>query len=139
MNHIWVSDELLADTLRRFSKAHLRPRRPNAKRARETRYVHSAPGPLEAQRRLARRRFNYSAAAGQSPAGALTDTAVTIGWFDRLWERPLRQEYDWKPPWLNQPDVEYESGETISRRQSRLLIYDRCPPSATRMAATTAS
>ncbi|KAL3460443.1 hypothetical protein BJX64DRAFT_278482 [Aspergillus heterothallicus] len=62
--HVWISDELLASTFRRFIGG-------------QRRYESRVPGPLEARRRLAKRR--NTALASVSGPGILDDVACLFG------------------------------------------------------------
>jgi len=80
LDHPWVSDDLLAATFRRFASG-------------QRRHGSCVPGPLEARRRLARRRNTALAGFGLSPA---EDIACLFGrngrehmkWTDHPWQRP---------------------------------------------------
>jgi hypothetical protein len=63
-DHVWVSDELLASTFRRFTSG-------------QRRYESRVPGPLEARRRLAKRR--NTALASVAGPGILEDVACLFG------------------------------------------------------------
>lgn len=63
-NHIWISDELLNNLYRSFSLSKI-----------ARRYGSSVPGPLEAQRRAAKRRMMGLAKAG----GGAIDPALLVG------------------------------------------------------------
>ncbi|KAL3452398.1 hypothetical protein BJX65DRAFT_293005 [Aspergillus insuetus] len=63
-DHVWVSDELLASTFRRFTIG-------------QRRYESRVPGPLEARRRLAKRR--NTALASVAGPGILDDVACLFG------------------------------------------------------------
>ncbi|KAI9046368.1 uncharacterized protein KD926_004208 [Aspergillus affinis] len=64
IDHIWISEDLLASTFRRFANG-------------QRRYESRVPGPMEARRRLAKRR--NTAFAGIAGAGALDDVACLFG------------------------------------------------------------
>ncbi|EPS33869.1 hypothetical protein PDE_08831 [Penicillium oxalicum 114-2] len=79
-DHLWISDDLLAVTFRRFANG-------------QRRHGSCVPGPLEARRRLAKRRNTVLAAFG---AGSADDIACLFGrngrehmkWTDHPWQRP---------------------------------------------------
>ncbi|KKK16171.1 hypothetical protein AOCH_002152 [Aspergillus ochraceoroseus] len=64
IDHVWISEELLASTFRRFANS-------------QRRYESRVPGPLEARKRLARRR--NTALAGLAGSGPLDDIACLFG------------------------------------------------------------
>ncbi|KAL2856020.1 hypothetical protein BJY01DRAFT_231437 [Aspergillus pseudoustus] len=63
-NHVWISDELLASTFQRFTSG-------------QRRHESRVPGPLEARRRLAKRR--NTALASVAGSGILDDAACLFG------------------------------------------------------------
>ncbi|KAJ5495860.1 hypothetical protein N7539_000976 [Penicillium diatomitis] len=79
-DHLWISDDLLAITFRRFANS-------------QRRHGSCVPGPLEARRRLAKRRNTALAGFGAGPA---EDIACLFGrngrehmkWTDHQWQRP---------------------------------------------------
>ncbi|KAJ5164237.1 uncharacterized protein N7500_006067 [Penicillium coprophilum] len=79
LDHLWISDDLLAATFRRFANG-------------QRRHGSCVPGPLEARRRLAKRRNTALASIGGSPA---EDIACLFGrngrehmkWTDHPWQR----------------------------------------------------
>ncbi|KAK2850679.1 hypothetical protein FQN49_005429 [Arthroderma sp. PD_2] len=73
IEHVWVSDELVASTFASFVRRHQR------------RYGSSIPGPFEARRRLARRRNMDLASAAGPPPGL--DAALMLG-FSGMERRP---------------------------------------------------
>ncbi|KAJ5612998.1 hypothetical protein N7510_006192, partial [Penicillium lagena] len=79
LDHLWISDDLLAATFRRFANG-------------QRRHGSYVPGPLEARRRLAKRRNTVLASMG---GGSSDDLACLFGrngrehmkWTDRPWQR----------------------------------------------------
>lgn len=79
LDHLWVSDDLLATTFRRFANG-------------QRRHGSCVPGPLEARRRLAKRRNTALAGIGGGP---VEDIACLFGrngrehlkWTDQPWQR----------------------------------------------------
>lgn len=79
LDHPWISDDLLAATFRRFANS-------------QRRHGSCVPGPLEARRRLAKRRNTALASIGGGPA---EDIACLFGrngrehmkWTDHPWQR----------------------------------------------------
>lgn len=77
-DHLWISDDLLAATFRRFANG-------------QRRHGSCVPGPLEARRRLAKRRNTVFASIG---AGSPEDIACLFGrngrehmkWTDYSWQ-----------------------------------------------------
>jgi len=66
-DHVWISDDFLATTFRRFANGG------SAGRKQQRRYESRAPGPLEARRRLAKRRNTALASiAGSGPLGDIS-------------------------------------------------------------------
>jgi hypothetical protein len=63
-DHVWISEELLTSTFRRFVNG-------------QRRYESRVPGPLEARKRLARRR--NTALAGVAGPGSFGDIACLFG------------------------------------------------------------
>ncbi|GIC84777.1 uncharacterized protein Aud_000601 [Aspergillus udagawae] len=97
IDHVWISEELLASTFRRFATS-------------QRRYESRVPGPLEARRRLAKRR--NTALAGIAGSGPLEDIACLFGrngrehmkWTDRE-ERNVHPEAHDLPAFpLNPPE-----------------------------------
>ncbi|KAL2815792.1 hypothetical protein BDW59DRAFT_176054 [Aspergillus cavernicola] len=64
IDHVWISDQLLASTFQRFANG-------------QRRYESRVPGPLEARRRLAKRR--NTALASVAGSGPLDDIACLLG------------------------------------------------------------
>lgn len=64
IDHVWISEELLASTFRRFASG-------------QRRYESRVPGPLEARRRLAKRRNTGLASVAGS--GPMDDIACLFG------------------------------------------------------------
>ncbi|GFG08912.1 hypothetical protein IFM61392_05614 [Aspergillus lentulus] len=95
IDHVWISEELLASTFRRFATS-------------QRRYESRVPGPLEARRRLAKRR--NTALAGIAGSGPLEDIACLFGrngrehmkWTDRE-ERNVHPEAHDSPPFPLSP------------------------------------
>ncbi|EAW11283.1 uncharacterized protein ACLA_089750 [Aspergillus clavatus NRRL 1] len=93
LDHVWISEDFLATTFRRFA-------------AGQRRYESRVPGPLEARRRLAKRR--NTALAGIAGSGPLEDIACLFGrngrehmkWTDRQERKvhPETQVYPLSPP-----------------------------------------
>ncbi|KAF7116481.1 hypothetical protein CNMCM5793_004769 [Aspergillus hiratsukae] len=87
IEHVWISEELLASTFRRFATS-------------QRRYESRVPGPLEARRRLAKRR--NTALAGIAGSGPLEDIACLFGrngrehmkWTDRHEGNVHRKAHD---------------------------------------------
>ncbi|KAJ5387855.1 hypothetical protein N7509_010396 [Penicillium cosmopolitanum] len=79
LDHLWISDDLLATTFRRFANG-------------QRRHGSCVPGPLEARRRLAKRRNTALAGLGGGP---VEDIACLFGrngrehmkWTDHPWQR----------------------------------------------------
>ena len=79
IDHLWISDDLLAVTFRRFANG-------------QRRHGSCVPGPLEARRRLAKRRNTALASIGGGP---VEDIACLFGrngrehmkWTDHPWQR----------------------------------------------------
>ena len=79
LDHLWISDDLLATTFRRFANG-------------QRRHGSCVPGPLEARRRLAKRRNTALAGIG---AGSPEDIACLFGrngrehlkWTENPWQR----------------------------------------------------
>jgi hypothetical protein len=77
---IWITDDILANAFNRFLRASRAAKR----------YGSNVPGPLEAQRRLAKRRMMGLATAGGGPAfdmGALFGNSPVRG-HELKWEAP---------------------------------------------------
>ncbi|KAJ5773253.1 hypothetical protein N7457_008149 [Penicillium paradoxum] len=93
LDHLWISDDLLAATFRRFANG-------------QRRHGSCVPGPLEARRRLAKRRNTALASIGGGPA---EDIACLFGrngrehmkWTDHPWQRA---------PFETQTLVDHSSG-----------------------------
>jgi hypothetical protein len=77
-SNLWITDDILADALRRFLRVSHTTRR----------YGSNVPGPLEARRRLAKRKMGAMTAGG----GFMHD----IGMF--LEGPPRQKELDWSSP-----------------------------------------
>jgi hypothetical protein len=94
IDHVWITEDLLASTFRRFATG-------------QRRYESRVPGPLEARRRLAKRR--NTALAGIAGSGPLEDIACLFGrngrehmkWTDRQ-EGNVRREAQGKTLRLSQ-------------------------------------
>lgn len=78
IDHVWISEELLTSTFRRFVNS-------NGQR----RYESRVPGPLEARRRLAKRK--NTALADIAGSGPLDDIACLLG-------RNGREHMKWSDP-----------------------------------------
>ncbi|EDP54141.1 hypothetical protein KXX16_004761 [Aspergillus fumigatus] len=97
IDHIWISEELLASTFRRFATS-------------QRRYESRVPGPLEARRRLAKRR--NTALAGIAGSGPLEDIACLFGrngrehmkWTDREGRNVHPETHDSPPFPLRPPE-----------------------------------
>lgn len=88
-NHAaWITDEVLAKAFQSFAVTVSTPCK---------RYGSAAPGPLEAQRRLARRRMMGLATAGPGPSMAIPPLFGGIGGTEE------RTRWTWEPPSL--PDI----------------------------------
>ena len=79
-DHVWISDEMLSAAMRRFTLSRF-PRRNGS----------SVPGPLEASRRLAKRRMMGLAVAG---GGSGLDLSAVMGMDGKL----KRGSWNWEPP-----------------------------------------
>lgn len=78
-DHVWISDDLLAAAFRRFANG-------------QRRHGSCIPGPLEARRRLAKRRNTALAGIGGSPAEDIASLFGRNGrehmkWTDHPWQR----------------------------------------------------
>ena len=91
---IWVSDELVNSAFRRFA-AGTSCRIP-------CRYGSNVPGPLEARRRLERRRMNNLSIAGdpssQLPPPSPLPTRQKLIWLPQLWRRDTDPQWKYEPP-----------------------------------------
>jgi hypothetical protein len=79
LDHLWISDDLLAATFRRFANG-------------QRRHGSCVPGPLEARRRLAKRRNTALAGFGGNPAEDISCLFGRYGrehmkWTDHPWQR----------------------------------------------------
>lgn len=79
IDHLWISDDLLAATFRRFANG-------------QRRHGSCVPGPLEARRRLAKRRNTALAGIGGNPAEDISCLFGRYGrehmkWTDHPWQR----------------------------------------------------
>lgn len=92
IDHVWVSDELVASTFASFARRHQR------------RYGSSVPGPFEARRRLARRR-NMDLASGIGSSAGL-DAALLFG-FSGTERRPRGEASTAPSPLFQTPACEY--------------------------------
>ncbi|KAJ5669711.1 hypothetical protein N7462_010781 [Penicillium macrosclerotiorum] len=98
IDHLWISDDLLASTFRRFANG-------------QRRHGSCVPGPLEARRRLARRR--NTALAGFGVASA-EDIACLFGrngrehmkWTDHPWQRAHFENQDVESYTLGMADTQ---------------------------------
>ncbi|KAJ5759374.1 hypothetical protein N7520_006530 [Penicillium odoratum] len=106
LDHPWVSDDLLAATFRRFANG-------------QRRHGSCVPGPLEARRRLARRRNTALAGFGVSPA---EDIACLFG-------RNGREHMKWTDhPWQrSHVDTQDLSSYAFATAETALLFYDHNP------------
>lgn len=92
IDHVWLSDELVASTFATFARRHQR------------RYGSSVPGPFEARRRLARRRNMDLASGIGSPVGL--DAALLFG-FSGTERRPRGEASIPPSPLFETPACEY--------------------------------
>ncbi|KAJ5525466.1 hypothetical protein N7494_012116 [Penicillium frequentans] len=106
LDHPWVSDDLLAATFRRFASG-------------QRRHGSCVPGPLEARRRLARRRNTALAGFGLSPA---EDIACLFG-------RNGREHMKWTDhPWQrSHADTQDLSSYAYATAETSLPFYDHNP------------
>lgn len=94
-SYVWISDELLRTTFSSFAATCA----PRCKR-----YVSNVPGPLEARKRLARRRMNHLS-IGREPGLQLPpppppspSSAWDLGWFNSAWKGDREPKWKWEPP-----------------------------------------
>lgn len=99
LDHVWVSEDLLAATFRRFANS-------------QRRYESRVPGPLEARRRLAKRR--NTALAGMAGFGPLDDIACLFG-------RNGREHMKWSDGQSRKAPM--ETGGEISRSTTRRIEW----------------
>lgn len=84
-DHVWISEDLLAATFRRFADGQRQQRR----------YESRVPGPLEARRRLAKRRSTALAGvAGSGPGDNIPSLFGKNGREHMKWTDPREQEKD---------------------------------------------
>ncbi|KAL4895091.1 hypothetical protein BDV59DRAFT_200343 [Aspergillus ambiguus] len=108
LDHVWVSEDLLASTFRRFANS-------------QRRYESRVPGPLEARRRLAKRR--NTALAGMAGFGPLDDIACLFG-------RNGREHMKWsdgqsrKAPMDTGASDLYSIGASTCPSASHIPFYD---------------
>lgn len=93
LSHLWITDELLADAFNRFTRVSHTARR----------YGSNVPGPLEARRRLAKRRMGMAAVSAAGVAGAPPPGIDLAALFGLRNSRPLEKSLKWEPPSLHQP------------------------------------
>jgi len=87
--HVWISDDLLKASINAFTlKLGTRACR---------RHGSNVPGPLEARRRLSKRRLGHLAATGTYGAPHI-DPAVAFGWFGNRGYPSAQPELRWSPP-----------------------------------------
>jgi len=87
--HVWISDDLLQASINAFtSKVSTRACR---------RHGSNVPGPLEARRRLAKRKLGHLAATGACVPSHI-DPAVAFGWFGNRGYPSAQPEWKWSPP-----------------------------------------
>jgi hypothetical protein len=87
--HVWISDDLLQASINAFTaKLGTRACR---------RHGSNVPGPLEARRRLAKRKLGHLAVSGGYGAPHL-DPAVAFGWFGNRGYPSAQPELRWSPP-----------------------------------------
>ncbi|KAF3025221.1 hypothetical protein E8E15_004592 [Penicillium rubens] len=99
LDHPWISDDLLAATFRRFANG-------------QRRHGSCVPGPLEARRRLAKRRNTALASLGGGPA---EDIACLFGrngrehmkWTDHPWQRAPFETQSLADPFLSPPELPF--------------------------------
>ncbi|KAJ5928838.1 hypothetical protein N7466_007794 [Penicillium verhagenii] len=106
LDHPWVSDDLLAATFRRFANG-------------QRRHGSCVPGPLEARRRLARRRNTALAGFGASP---VEDIACLFGRNGR--EHMKWTDYPWQRSHINTQDL---SSCALATAETALPFYDHNP------------
>jgi len=87
--HIWISDDLLQTSINAFtSKSGTQACR---------RHGSNVPGPLEARRRLAKRKLGHLAVAGAYGAPHI-DPAMAFSWFGNRGYPSAQPEWKWSPP-----------------------------------------
>ncbi|KAJ5435051.1 hypothetical protein N7491_005646 [Penicillium cf. griseofulvum] len=99
LDHLWISDDLLAATFRRFANG-------------QRRHGSCVPGPLEARRRLAKRRNTALASIGGGPA---EDIACLFGrngrehmkWTDHPWQRAPFETQSLADHYMGPPEVPF--------------------------------
>ncbi|KAJ5650572.1 uncharacterized protein N7484_004295 [Penicillium longicatenatum] len=106
LDHPWISDDLLAATFRRFASG-------------QRRHGSCVPGPLEARRRLARRRNTALAGFGASQA---EDIACLFGRNGR--EHMKWTDHSWQRPRVNMQDLSSYAFATV---ETSLPFYDHNP------------
>ncbi|PPJ57697.1 hypothetical protein CBER1_00161 [Cercospora berteroae] len=90
--YLWLTDELVTEAWHRFLRVS------NAHRTTDRRYGSNVPGPLEAHRRLSKRRIGMSATgAGVAAAGADFGALFGFGGYGGKQFDPAR-DLKWKPP-----------------------------------------
>jgi len=114
LSHIWISDSLLHETFNRFV---------SSRGLQCKRFGCNVPGPLEARRRLAKRRLNSLAT---DPGGVvLLEPVVTSGWFGGIWARSANEpDWRWEPPGLKQGRPEKPFPGTTSALLSFWVVAD---------------
>ncbi|KAF2144739.1 uncharacterized protein K452DRAFT_316671 [Aplosporella prunicola CBS 121167] len=110
---VWITDELLADSFHRFVNAS------NANRSTCKRYGSNVPGPLEAKRRLAKRRMMGLAASG-GVAGPSFGALFGLN-------GPARQPWTWEPPKPAKQSLEPAPSEPTPLPQW-LSSFEQPPP-----------
>ncbi|KAJ5081617.1 hypothetical protein NUU61_009881 [Penicillium alfredii] len=119
LDHLWISDDLLAATFRRFANG-------------QRRHGSCVPGPLEARRRLAKRRNAVLASIGGGPA---EDIACLFGrngrehmkWTDHPWQRAQLEPQDLGDYTASFPEVPLPFSDQ-NPGPSELHIPDVRPP-----------
>ncbi|OOQ85235.1 hypothetical protein PEBR_26857 [Penicillium brasilianum] len=106
LDHLWISDDLLAATFRRFANG-------------QRRHGSCVPGPLEARRRLAKRRNTALAGFG---AGSAEDIACLFG-------RNGREHMKWTDhPWHRAPlESQDLRSYSVATPEASLPFYDQNP------------
>ncbi|KAJ5595039.1 uncharacterized protein N7459_001247 [Penicillium hispanicum] len=122
IDHLWISEDLLAATFRRFAHG-------------QRRHGSCVPGPLEARRRLAKRRNTVLASIGGGPA---EDIACLFGrngrehmkWTDHPWQRAPPEAQGASEVHLPFYDHNPDPIETHRFDEQPATSSERCQPSS---------
>ena len=95
LDWVWIPDQLLSSAFHRFAVSHHHPL--------QRRNGSNVPGPLEARRRLARRRVNYlnSRADTGIESSSLPPPpapSFTLQWLSELWKDDSEPSWTYQPP-----------------------------------------